>query len=115
MLPMHRVATVKRRPSHETDAREAVQKPIDFLKRLEQLEEMDGGSSKQPPPPPPGGFRSDSFAPKFKSVKARPGNEDAEQILNQLKEVQNSIDEIRTRQRERTPPEKHAGGSDLEM
>jgi len=115
-LPMHRVATVKRASGSELPAAEQGQKPVDFLKRLEQLEAEDGGGTRPSAPAVAPGFRTDPFAPKFKSVKPRPPNgEDAEQVLKQLMEVQNSIDEIRTRQRERTPPEKHAGGAALEM
>jgi hypothetical protein len=113
---MHRVAAVA--SGNAAVPRQDQAKPIDFLKRLEQLEAESAAPSTNAPPSAaammPAWARNDPSgvvggAPKFKSMKKRTNGEDAETILSQLNEIQNSIDEIRTRQRERTPPEKHVG------
>ena len=113
---MHRAAAVRRRDSG--DANEKLKGgPIDFLARLEALEKAEAPAASSEPALPHmgGGIRP------FRSMagKARPSiagaemrgstGEDADLVLNQLKQMEQQIDELRTRKRERTPPEKHAG------
>ena len=89
---MHRVAAVQHgeAPSPRQDAA----KPVDFLKRLEQLEAESAPSTSQPPAaatPPmvaPWARNDPGYAPKFKPVKSRANGDEAEKILSQLNEIQ---------------------------
>lgn len=105
-LAMHRVAAVKR--GGGDGPRPDAAKPVDFLKRLEQIEAIEEEKVAGPAPAqlhPVGrgpGRLTDAFNPhQFNTVKMPDTKgEDAEQLL---RELQNSIDAIRTRKRERTP------------
>ena len=105
---MHRAAAVRRR-----DSDPAVQAggPIDFLARLEALEKEDGQQPAEPP------FQNSFSAPSFhKNAKTqtRPSVNDggaaADQVIEQLRQMEQQLDDLRSRKRERTPPEKHVGG-----
>lgn len=94
-LPMHRVAAVA--SGNAAVPRQDQAKPIDFLKRLEQLEAESAAPSTNAPPSAaammPAWARNDPSgvvggAPKFKSMKKRTNGEDAETILSQLNEIQ---------------------------
>ena len=89
-LPMHRVAAVA--SGSAAVPRQDQAKPIDFLKRLEQLEAESAAPSTNAPPSaaammpawPATILRVVGGAPKFKSMKKRTNGEDAETILSQL-------------------------------
>ena len=120
-LAMHRAAAVRRRESGSGD--DPSKGPVDFLARLELLEREEAPTAAPPllphpphPPPLPGGSfagaPSCSFAGPARVKAKRPVVSDgasSDAVLEQLRQMEAHIDELRTRKRERTPPEKQVG------
>lgn len=124
---MHRVNSVR---SGEARARKDT--PLDFLARLEELEQKNPSSSsavaeKVGAGAPaasavsgggagwmaPAGKAASGMGTRAKTRAAAAPTESADDVLAKLAEMNKEIDQIRKEKRERTPPEKHVTGGSV--
>jgi hypothetical protein len=102
-LAMHRVSSARSSRS-DFAAVEPKAGPIDFLARLEMVERQEGASAAPQ--------QQKSVAAPFKPSR-RPSVNDggvgADKVMDQLRAVEQELDELRHRKRESTPPEKRVG------
>jgi len=96
-LPMHRAAAV--RQGYATAG------GPDFLARLEKVEGKDVAATTG----------VDTFSGPARSragsTKASGPVPSSDHVMEQLRQMETQIDELRTKKRESTPPEKHVGDS----
>ena len=100
---MHRVATAKTQPS--VPWAEPPANPADFLSRLEQLEKKEMTTTSLWGDALPAA--APAFAPPRRAVRPSSTSMNADDALNDLKNLQDEID--RARARRSTPPEKRVG------
>lgn len=107
-LAMHRAAAVRRRDGGERE--KLANGPVDFLARLELLEKEE---QRDPTSDPPQSIRGFLKGAGRGAAPAAPGPSDggvaADDVMEQLRQMNEKIEDMRTRKRERTPPEKHVG------
>ena len=124
-MPMHRVNSVRSgesRPRKDT--------PLDFLARLEELEQKNPSSSsaaaeKVGAPAAsavsgsgagwmaPAGKAASGMGTRARTRASAAPTESADDVLAKLAEMNKEIDQIRKEKRERTPPEKHVTGGSV--
>jgi len=103
-------------------ADEPARGPVDFLARLELLENAEGTGPPACAEPAAAPFAPAPFAaPPFHggAVKPRPAVNDggaaASQVIEELRQMEQQLDELRSKKRERTPPEQHVGGAPQDL